>query len=500
MIGLALLWASFTFFYIYKGAFDSLILWLVLPLMYIPLVYLSLRSKYIILFLFVTLSTVTNAVTPAYFFLNKNEYASSGWNSVNKFEFIVGEYLYINSYLWVFLITVTILALMINKYLFITPKFQKERCNSNYIVKSAHESNLSDNVLSANTIFKKHKQSGKSLSLYGLLLLVLIIVLSFLNSWMFGRGMSITGLDAAQELLPFKLNGILYYFTRFIVPVIIFYIYSRSSRSLILTILVVIYATFAGLSHVSRTTFILILFPSIYFTLKDQKYSLFTALGIISLFLVSIISQARNFVYLVVGGVATKGHDGDLFSLLGNVLDKFDDYDLNAVLFSMLNRVGGAQDIVLGFQYDTTGMGGYWANFNRVFLWCSEDTHSSAQNALYGFSPSAGFSTGSWGFSSLILQIAGGNLYILFVVAFWVGLWIALGDKIISEYVRIFRRLDIVSVFAFLFIFFFFASGHMSWFYSFIGISLFLVICGRIKITLRHSKAAQNAPLQIANL
>ena len=478
------MWVSFALFYIYKGAFDSLILWFVLPLMYAPLVYLSWRSNYLMLFLFVLISTATNAVTPAHFFFNKNDYATWGWNSVNRFEFVIGDYLYINNLLWFFLIIVVLASLLINKTILMIPTCKSILYKVNSETKSESKISLSTSKLPVSITIGNNK-ANKNLTLYGSALFIFIIILSILNSWMFGRGMSITGLTAAQELLPFKLNGILYYFTRFIVPVIIYYLYSHSSKSLKLTTLIVLYAAFAGLSQLSRTTFILILFTAIYFPLKEQKYYSLSVIGILSLFLLSVITQARNFVYLVVGGVATKGYESGLISLMGNVLSKLEDFDLNAVFFSMLNRVGGAQDIVLGFQYDTDAMGGYWANFSRIFLFNSE-LNESAHQALYGFIPPYGFATGSGGFSSQVLQIAGGNLLVLCFVAFWVASWVSLGDKIICAYVRIFKGLNIAIVFAFFFIFLFFASGHMAWFYSFIGIALFVAICGRNPISLRR--------------
>ena len=132
----ALCWLSFAGFFLYSDAFDSLILWILLPLMYLPLVYFSWRTNYFVLTLFVLATTTTNAFTPAYFFLNRDEYSSWGWNSVNKFEFMVSNYLYINNYLLFFLIVVIISSLFISKFLFRTPTYKKALFKVASLVKS----------------------------------------------------------------------------------------------------------------------------------------------------------------------------------------------------------------------------------------------------------------------------------------------------------------------------------------------------------------------------
>jgi hypothetical protein len=468
IFSLAILWCSFACFCLYNGAYDSLILWIVLPLMYAPLVYFSWRTNYLVLFLFILAAAATNALTPAIFFLKKDEYSAAGWNSINQFDFKVGNYLYINSYLVAFYIFVVLSTLIINR-VFRTRKYKEVLHESSSLAEAAD---------------KKNPSKQESLS-YGLSVVFCVVAFGLLNEWMFTKGIALTGLTGQQGALPFKLGGILYYFTRFIVPLIIFHFYSHSSRSLPLTVLIACYAMFAGLSQVSRFTFAMIIFPVLYFAVTDQKYRRLFLVGALSLFGFLLISQAREFVYLVTEDTVTMNPGADILSMARSASSEFRDVDVISVLYSMVNRVGGAQDIVLGFQYDTQGTGGSWANFRRIFLMDSRIAGDVVGYELYGVDLPAGFSVGSGGFSSQMLQIAGGHLIVLSVLAFWVGFWISLGDKLFCEYIQIFKRFDIAFTFAIFFMALFFAAGQIAWFYAFMGISL-LVVLYRRKPTYWH--------------
>jgi len=406
----------------------------------------------------------TNALTPAIFFLKKDEYYSSaGWNSVNQFDFKVGNYLYINCYLMVFLIFVIFISVLSSRVLFRTSQYKEV----------LHESRSLTGATD-----KKNPSKQGSLS-YGWLVVFCVVAFGLLNEWMFTKDIGLTGLTGQQDALPFKLGGVLYYFTRFIVPLIIFHFYSHSSRSLPLTVLIALYAIFAGLSQVSRFTFAMIILPVLYYAVTDQKYRRLFLVGVLSLFGFSLISQAREYVYLVVKGTVTMNPDADILSVARLASSEFRNIDATSVLFSAVNRVGGAQDIVLGFQYDTQGTGGSWTNFRRIFLMDSTITGDAVGYELYGTDLPVGFSVGSGGFSSQMLQIAGGHVIVLCVLAFWVGFWISLGDKLFCEYIRIFKGFDASFTFALLFMVLFFAVGQIVWFYAFTGVSLLPVLYGR---------------------
>ena len=187
IMSLVILWCSFACFFLYKGAYDSLILWIVLPLMYAPLVYSSWRTHYLVLFLFVLAMAATNALTPAMFFLKKDEYSPAGWNAVNQFDFRVGNYLYINSYLLVFYVFVILSALLISRLLFRTPQYEEVLREPRSLAEAAD---------------KKNPSKHKSLS-YGLLVVFCVVIFALLNGWIFAKGIPLTGLTGQQDALPF---------------------------------------------------------------------------------------------------------------------------------------------------------------------------------------------------------------------------------------------------------------------------------------------------------
>lgn len=448
-----------------KNAMDSLSLWIVLPLMYAPLVYFAKRANYLMLFLFMLAVFCTQALSPSEFFFEKDNYQYSGWAAVKSFNFSVENYIYISSIVLFCYVWVLISALIFRRIFLGRVRYNKIKAIVEYPLEIC--SKLTSGAATSSPKPHRFVQNKDGSFLHGFILIVVIALCAILNAWMFDMGVGITSLTGpgAQPVLPFKLNGILYHFTRFVVPVIIYYLYSRSSRSLFLALLIMVYAAWAGISQLSRETYSLIVIPALFFALLDRRYSRLAVMTLLFLSFYPVIEYARGFIYLVTDDVVSRNNTGDnILSLaLKAIGDAPDSVTILSIIFGVLNRIDSVQVVVLGYQFNTDALGGAWANFMRVF---SIDISNSAdaQYELYAFQTPYGFSVGAGGLSSMMLQVYGGNWLLLIPIGFWIGFWIALCELLICRYVKRFDEVSVGYFLAVMFVFFFYALGIYNWF------------------------------------
>ena len=90
---------------------------------------------------------------------------------------------------------------------------------------------------------------------------------------MFQNGISIVGVEPPR--LPFKLSGILHYFTKYVVPLTLGYLYYRSPRNLPTALLLLGYGLLLGLTSVSRSALVLVLLPVLGLAWIDRRKWIF---------------------------------------------------------------------------------------------------------------------------------------------------------------------------------------------------------------------------------
>ena len=244
----------------------------------------------------------------------------------------------------------------------------------------------------------------------------------YINYFMFNNSIGIGGV--AKTRLPFKLTGILFYFSRFIAPLIILYLvlYLRSSLSLF--ILLSSLAVFSSFTALSKAVLLLYSLPLILLLLRDKKIFLLVIFFILIIFTYEAVALGRSIVYLVEDGIVRRNLDFDIFSVLFQASKMIDvgDIDFLNTLFALGERIGGGQDIVLASQMnlgvlDTNALD----EFFRIFF-VNTDMAGPIANEFYDFQPkNYGIATGDGGFFAHIITISSGRYMIITMLSFFIA-------------------------------------------------------------------------------
>lgn len=351
----------------------------------------------------------TQMISVPLFVINRDDYRTTGWNAVKDFAFTFAEFVPIYSELAFFLVVVVCsVGLFINIFRF--PKLRRIQSPGG-----------SDSGRTATT------KAG-----YYLLLLILsLILITPLNLWMFSNGISLVGVEPPR--LPFRLSGILHYFTSLVVPVVLASIYTKTSRSYTPAALLMLYAFVLGATQVSRSALLFVMLPILYCAVVDRKYVLLSISAIFSLAAVQLVTLLRNVVYVVTMGKAGAGSEDGLMMILGKMVNEgLDNFSIADTFTLIVDRIEGAQQIVLASKFNADAIGGVaaafkWFNFNPWNVFDADTYHLE----LIGITLPEGFVSGGGGLLSKALLVT--HSQPLFIAAFainvaayiLVGEWIA---------------------------------------------------------------------------
>jgi hypothetical protein len=377
------------------------------------------RARHRVLTYFSAALFITHGLLPLWFYLLRDTYTYSGWRAVKDFRFGLDEFLAVYWRVG-FLIGVAVIScLVLQKALW--PNGGRSRD-----VEAPREIMIS---ASAST------RRGR----YGALFILLLLAAGVINHWMYQRGLALTGFTGQQTALPFKLGGLLYYGTRLAIPAAVFLLYRRTSRSVFITGAAVMYAGWAGMSQLSRMTFVLLIAPILYFALADQRKVRLILVGIILLIGFQWITAARSIVYIVSETAVEAREVVGLRSLLLTTAGERGLGSPGRALYAVVARVGGPQEVVLGHQYDTPAMGGPWRELSRQYLGSRHVSSAEVQRALFGFVPPVGYSVGGGGFMGRMLMIASGNVLILMALGVVLSVFLTWGEILSRAYQKHFR-------------------------------------------------------------
>lgn len=363
-------------------------------------IYTAVRKKHITLSLFTVLFFFANAISPSFFFLNRDKYTYSGWTAVKDFNFEIFNFLKI--YLWVYILMFFILVFTLKLNNIPFARMQRP----------SYTGYAPDNLYLFNSNNNRQKRY-----LYSCLLMIVILILAIpLNIFMFKNQIGIVGLMPVA--LPFHMTGVLYYSRYFIIPSVILYLYMKSNRSLFLCMVILMYAVIGGLLSVSRSVLIMAFIPVILFAFLDRQYIRFCISVIIILISFQIISAARNFVY---------AYDNIIFSEL------FSDIGWDSVPYvigEISGRFGGAQDNVLAYQYHFDNQ------ISAIIKYFSaQPLMENYALELYGFNLPEDLALGI-GFSLIpwLIVLADKNIFILIFLSAVISLLLFLSEKIVRNY------------------------------------------------------------------
>lgn len=338
--GITLLSAGLAF----AGEFDAMLAWWVAIILLLPLLLWAYKTRFVALITISSLAFATQLITLPYFYLTRVEFA---WGHVKPFNFTAFEALPMLLKVSVFLFVLIASFKLFYRVSFIGGSSRKIANNSR---------NTFHHPLQTEAIKRKTIKSRQSAGLYILMILLTVAALVPLNLWMFSQGISIVGVEPPH--LPYRLSGILHYFTKYIAPLALAYLYFRSNRGWLPMFLLLAYAWVLGASSISRSSLMYVMLPVIYFAWLDRRKLMLVVAAYGALMGFVFVSAARNIVYGASAGKSTGNFDTGIFSMLFSIASDstgniFDPILIGKMLSEVFGRIDGFGNLVMAQYYDS---------------------------------------------------------------------------------------------------------------------------------------------------
>jgi hypothetical protein len=327
--------------------------------------------------------------------LFQDSFTSSGWTAVKQFDFSVEQY----AAIFLPVIGMYFLMIILLNFLDIFLPSSRQNVSSNF--------DGSASLLEA--------QSTRN---YSRVIVCVVLFMLPVHDFMFSNMVAVTGQSHLQNPLPFKMGGILFYFTKILLPLILLSLYFKTRSSLLLLIVVLGYALFVGLTQMSRSSLFMLVLPVLFIHQYRKEYAYVLFSGMCLIFGALLLGYFRELATEIEVFGIIKGQS--ISSLLYLILPELSNFSFQyESLVNMASRFGGGQDVVLASQYSLDATGGLSANLSRVFL--GDLTYAGpASWELYDFVPLLGQGVGYGGVTSQLIQVSKGNylLTLLIVIVF----------------------------------------------------------------------------------
>jgi hypothetical protein len=403
-------WLAFLI-YLEARDHDAALVSLVLtPAFGIPL-YFALKCRNVLLRMFVGFSFIAHAIGAPFFFLGKAGYGFSGWGAVKNFYF---EPVHLFQ---MYVPVVSSLALIV---MF---TWAIDLVHFRPFTGPAGEAGGS-RVFSRRMVGPPDDPRAARPYTFWLVMLLVMIGLP-LNWFMYVNRIGILGLESAP--MPYRLTGILVYFRLFILPIVLFWLYTKSSRGAAITVLVVVYALFSGLSSSSRSLYLLALLPVFVTAVAENRklrVILAAAAAMVGFFLVT---ASRDTTY-----VTSVGYWDLLVAVVQALARDEQGISVMTVIGGIANRLYGAQDIVLAYQYEPANP---WTSLMHFFTTGgnANSVVPDLGNDLYGFrfEEGSGFGLGL-GVLAFVVMLVHSSLARLLVATLLISLMLSMSSRIIG--------------------------------------------------------------------
>lgn len=318
--------------------------WMVIALLLPPLLWV-LKTRYVALKTICLLAFTTQFVTLPFFYINRDDFA---WGHVKPFDFTAVEAWPMLSKVMIFLVCLIIFFKLLYRLRLIggsgNPRSGRLHLPSS---QSKLKSFFADNA--------QYLKPSRQTWLYTSLIILVITILVPLNLWMFSQGISIVGVEPPN--LPYRLSGILHYLTKYIIPLLLGYLYWKTKRGLFPMTLMLGYACVLGLSSVSRSSLIFVMLPVLAFAWLDRRNWLLAVGGLGTVAGFGVVSLARNFVYIISAGKTGAVTDVGILPVITGILtdpdSPFREADfLLRIFVRICGRIEGFENLVMSQFYD----------------------------------------------------------------------------------------------------------------------------------------------------
>jgi hypothetical protein len=306
-----------------------------------------------------------------------------------------------------------------------------------------------------------------------LLISLLYIIIQYFS---FEFKIGLTGIEPIR--LPFKLTGLLFYLTKFILPIFLAFAYFKLPHNLFVTLVLFMVALFVGITSASRGVFLLLIAPAlISFTTSKQKYKiLMLYFAVLVGFL--LITNSKLLIYNNVGGMVVST-DLTIWELFFESIEMLFNADFMQQAFRIARVFEPIESLLLASGYQASSVvDGELGIFYRViysgFFPIDNDSHHLQ---WVGFVPPEGFVfTGRIVSTAIILF--NNNFILFFLLTLWVSFNLFLIDHFLPKILMRFNifHLHNYILLTLLAIFFILYGTGVYWFtFGFISLLLFLI-------------------------
>lgn len=385
---------------------DALLLSLTLTPVLAALALAAMRSRHIVLSMFMTLALLSHAVAPPFFFLQRQFYTYDGsFGAVKDFKFGVGELLRIYAYVLVFLAFTVAFAL--------APPLRRR--------------------LAGRTPDHPGPQLATPLGptrgarRYEVVLTAFVVLVAIpCNLFMYSQRIGITGI--VPPVLPFRMTGLLHYTRMLVFPLILMALYRLTRRRFAMAALIVGYGLIAGFASSSRFTLSTAIAPVALFALFERRFAQLAGVAAAGSLVFLLVTASRDYVYA--GDLSYAG-------LVGTTIRNFDISQMAPfeMVGGIANRLWGPQDIVLAYQYHVGDRLGAITNYFTTRVVVEDLTWEFYGMRFSEADGSAGFGVGL-GYIPWMIVLADRSVPVLVLLAFISACILSVSERVVSLYRR----------------------------------------------------------------
>jgi hypothetical protein len=402
----------------------------VLILLFSPILVVIMKTSYTALKIFCIVAVVTQVLTLPLFFLTNNS-LDWKWSGVNPFGFTFLETVLIIGKVALFLYALVVFVSYLHRF-----SIRKRRA-----INLISSNSTQNKALQLYTTYNIRKNSS---ILITVTIIVLISGLVSLNLWTYSQGIGITGVEPPR--LPYRLSGILFYFTKYLTPALLAYLYFRTKRGWTFALIFLCYAWILGLSAASKGAVLIVMAPVIALAWIDKRYIMLLFCGVGTLYGVTVASGVRAYVHFVENGITGADTSFNLFQLIDKVLFNLNGnvwfLDFILLMFTgIAARVEAFENLVLAQYYDPNaviGAGGFalrmiWAGWVSFPM----DAHHIEWT---GSILPVGFYSGGSILSNTIIMSNGGLWWVI-VSAMITAASLVIIEKTVDRFVQSYKQL-----------------------------------------------------------
>jgi len=381
-------------------------LWVVI-LCLLPVMWAALQTSYLSLKIFCATALITETITVPMFYLQADRYA---FGEHRPFGFTVLEavpvFLILGLFLWLVVYLVKLSEGVIGRPV-----------------------QWTDTRAPTASAGRAGDSARRQMPFFIGILLLMAISLP-VKFWMFDMGIGIVGTPPPG--LPFRLSGILFYLFNYIVPMIIGYFYLNTKRnSLLLALLVLVYAILIGLTSSSKGVVLLTTAPIIAFAWLDRRWTILSLSGFIAGFGVIIASVSRQIVHIS-DGLMTWSYTnlGTIETLRETLLRLEMSANMLFIFSDITKRVESFQGLLLSSQFNPDAVGGVWKLLLKAINNSWADLgHDAIHMEYLGYTIPIGFYGVAASLNSWMLMAVNKNLWMVLPFVIYTALTLIILEK-----------------------------------------------------------------------